>query len=192
MQTEPKSRRGILIAVIMLGVVGGGLAGGVFMASRLFERRGRTDVGGLEALASVQAQLRAVEACRIEHNYNNPGKYRELYRRIVFLTPCGAEELHAFKGRVDLPEPWAHGGLAFEARRSSVKEDWTILVDTQQVPFPVLAAGLGELAPHLVREAPAALVKARAEEAAGAAAYEENQRRLQQERERNQGSYPPR
>ena len=113
---------------------------------------GRTDVGDLEALAAIQTQLRAVDACRIE--YNLPRKKR--YRRTVFVTACD-QPTFASSGRIDLPEKWAHDALSVEAVRSSTKDDWSILVDQKEVPFPVLVEGLGELAPIVVREAPRAL-----------------------------------
>lgn len=191
MKAESGRRPGALRGAVILGVAGVCAAGGAFLAWRLLAHRGQTDVGGLAALASVQAQLRTVDACRIEYDYNTPGRYRERYRRIVFITPCGKPEIFPWKGRVNLSAEWAHEGLAFEAVRSSVADDWSILVDQERVPFPILVAGLGELTPIVVREAAGALAQARAEEAAGSAAYEENQRRLKQERERSQGSYPP-
>jgi hypothetical protein len=178
--------------IVMLGVVVVAMAGGIIAALGLLQRGDRTDVGDLAALASVQAQLRSVDACRIEHNMPAKSYYREMYRRIVFLTPCGASGFVPSRAKVNLPSQWTHDALSFEAVRSSATDDWSILVDQKAVPFPVLVAGLGELAPIVVREAPGALAKLRAEEAEGKAKYEESERRREQAREQNQDSYPTR
>lgn len=176
----------------MLGVMVVAMGGGVFVALKLLGGAGKTDVGELSALATVQSQLRAVDACRIE--YNRPAKsyYREMYRLSVFVTPCGASGLAPRRAKVELPKTWAHVALAFDAERSSVTDDWSILVDQESVPFAVVVAGLTELAPLVAREAPAALAKMRAEEAEGNAKYEESQRQREQQRQQNQDSYPSR
>ena len=176
----------------MLGMMVVAIGGGVFAAWKALGRVGKTDVGDLEALATVQSQLRSVDACLIEHNLPVRSYYREMYRRSVFLTPCGASGIAPSRATVKLPESWAHGALSFVAERSSVTDEWTILVDQEAVPYPVLVAGLGELATIVAREAPAALEKMRAEVAEGKARYEEGERLREEQRRQNQGSYPSR
>lgn len=176
----------------MLIVMVVAMGGGIFVALKLLGSAGKTDVGDLGALASVQAQLRAVDACRIEHNHWTRSHHRQMHRRTVFITPCGASGIAPRSAKVQLPESWAHAALAFEAERSSVSDDWSILVNSEAVPFPVLLAGLVELAPIVVREAPGALAKMRAEEAEGNAKYEEGLRQQEQQRQQNQDSYPSR
>ncbi|CAM3206642.1 hypothetical protein G4177_34275 [Corallococcus sp. ZKHCc1 1396] len=177
----------------MLGVTVVAMGGGIFAAVKLLGRdAGKTDVGDLEALASVQAQLRTVNACRIEYNQWSRSSQREAYRRNVFITHCDAVGRTSWNAKVVLPEEWSHDALAFKAERSSLKDDWSILVHPEAVPFPVLVAGLKELAPILVRDAPAALAKSQAEDAAAAARYEERQRQQEEQRRQNQEGYPSR
>jgi hypothetical protein len=192
MQTKAASRSGGgKLAIIILGVMGMGVAGGLVVLKGL-GRAGKTDVGVLDALAPVQSRLRAVDACRIEYNLPAKAYYRDMYRRSVFLTPCGASGIAPPRATVKLPESWAHGALSFVAERSSVTDDWAILVDKEAVPFPALLAGLDELAPIVARDAPGALEKMRADVAEGNAKYEESQRLREEQQRRNQDSYPSR
>ncbi|RKG73554.1 hypothetical protein D7V88_36275 [Corallococcus terminator] len=177
----------------MLIVMVVAMGGGIFVALKLLgSDSSKTDVGDLEALASVQAQWRAVDACRIQYNHWPRSHHRQMHRRTVFITPCGASGIAPSSGKVKLPESWAHDALAFEAERSSVTDDWSILVNSEAVPFPVLLAGLSELAPIVVREAPGAMAQMRADEAEGNAKYEEGLRQREQQRQQNQNSYPSR
>ncbi|MCY1043294.1 hypothetical protein OV208_18400 [Corallococcus sp. bb12-1] len=192
MQTQAASKSGGSRIVVMLLVMVVAMGGGIFVALKLLGSAGKSDVGDLEALASVQAQLRAVDACRIQYNHWPRSHHRQMHRLSVFITPCGASGIAPSSGKVKLPESWAHDALAFEAERSSVTDDWSILVNSEAVPFPVLLAGLSELAPIVVRDAPGALAKMRADEAEGNAKYEEGLRRREQQRQQNQDSYPSR
>lgn len=185
---------GGLKLVVILGMALLAMVGGVLAASAMLRGGGggKTDVGDLAELAAVQAQLRAVDACRLEHNLPVRGSYREKYRRTVFVTPCGASGIAPSRGKVELPAQWAHGGLSFEAERSSRTDDWAILVNQEAVPFPVLVAGLSELAPIVAREAAGAIAKSLAEDAEGKAKYEEGLRQREQQQQENKGSYPTR
>ncbi|MHA7632984.1 hypothetical protein [Corallococcus sp. M7] len=190
MSAKTASKSGGARILLLLGVMVLAMGGGIFAALKLLGGgASKTDVGGLEALASVQAQLRPVDACRIEYNQWSRSHHRQMHRRNVFITSCGAS---IWSAKVVLPEGWSHDALSFKAERSSVKDDWSILVDTQAVPFPVLVAGLGELAPIVARDASEALAKSRAAEAEGNAKYEEHQRQQEQQRRQNQESYPSR
>ncbi|NOK17493.1 hypothetical protein [Corallococcus carmarthensis] len=193
MNAKAASKSGGARVLLMLGITVLAVGGGIFAASKLFgSGAGKTDVGDLKALASVQAQLRTVDACVIEYNQWARSYHRQMHRRNVFITPCDAPGLFPRNAKVVLPEQWSHDALAFKAERSSVKDDWSILVDPEAVPFPVLVAGLEELAPIVARDAPAALAKSLADEAEGKAKYEESQRQQEEQRRQNQDSYPSR
>ena len=193
MNATAASKSGGSRVLLILGVTVVAMGGGIFAALKLLGRdAGKTDVGDLEALASVQAQLRAVNACRIEYNQWTRSHHRQMHRRNVFITRCDTPGPTAWNAKVVLPEQWSHDALSFKAERSSLKDDWSILVHPEAVPFPVLVAGLEELAPILVRDAPAALAKSQADEAAADAKYEERQRQQEEQRRQNQEGYPTR
>ncbi|WP_120534910.1 hypothetical protein [Corallococcus sp. CA047B] len=193
MQTQAASKSGGSRIIVMLIVMVVAMGGGIFVSFKLLRSAsGKTDVGDLEALASVQAQLRAVDGCRITYNHWPRSHHRQMHRLSVFVTPCGASGIAPDSAKVKLPDSWAHDALAFEAERSSVTDDWAILVNSEAVPFPVLLAGLTELAPIVVRETPGAMAKMRADKAEGDAKYEEGLRQREQQRQQNQDSYPSR
>ncbi|WP_147451971.1 hypothetical protein [Corallococcus sp. CA041A] len=193
MSQKAASKSGGARILLMLGCVVLAMGGGVFAALKLLGNgAGKTDVGNRKALASVQAQLRTVDACVIEYNQWPRSHHRQMHRRNVFITSCDAKGLVPRSAKVVLPEQWSHDALSFKAERSSVKDEWSILVDTEAVPFPVLVAGLEELAPIVARDASEALEKSRAAEAESNAKYEEQQRQQEQQRRQNQESYPSR
>ena len=176
---------------VVIGVIAGAIAVGVGVGFSLFGRAGgRTDVGGLEGLRSVQEQLRPIDACRMEFNLRTFGVGQDNGERIE-VYGC-TRELLPMPVMFPVPPSWPYRTLAFEAHRASTRERWSIEVDQSRIPFPDLVAAFQSIAPLIAAQYPALRAEhdahAKKKKDDGEAAERERQRARQKAKE----SYPSR
>ena len=188
-QPERKSRKS---AVLILAAVA--MVGGVAAATFLLNRKptdigmiGKTDVGGLQALAGIQAQLRPLRACGVQ--YGERGRRGKVgSHTAVWVSAC---ENDRFAGvSIGVPTERQVERVAFNLERASVSEPWKILVEKDQVPFPELERALNQLSPLLAEEVPSKLAQAIEEKLAAHRAWQERQAAEPARRKAAQDSYP--
>lgn len=160
--TQParKSGKNTILIIAMVAVVVGGMAAAVMVLGRKptdVGMIGKTDVGGLQVLADIQAQLRPLRACGVE--YGERGRRGKVGSHTdVWVSAC---ENDRFAGvRIAVPTERQVERVAFNLERDSVSEPWKILVDKNQVPFPELERALKQLSPFLAEEVPSRLAQA--------------------------------
>ncbi|MFY2562184.1 hypothetical protein ACN469_31605 [Corallococcus terminator] len=168
---------GTLFVGIGLGVVSVGLKKGGFLTT--------TDVGGLAELASIQEQLRPLEACEITYNTRDKRGHRK-HPDTVFTRTCTAGDFMSVTIRV--PSTWSNVG--FEMTRGSMSEPWEVLVEKDEVPFPELKAALYHFAPLIAAQYPDGLRERR--ERSNAYEHERREReRAEEERKKGaKNTYP--
>ncbi|QDE91187.1 hypothetical protein BHS06_20630 [Myxococcus xanthus] len=189
-QPAQKSGKNTILIIAAVAMVVGGIGAATLLLGRQpsdVGSLGETDVGGLQELAAIQAQLRPLRACGIE--YGERGRrMKSGSHTSVWVSAC---ENDRFAGvRIEVPTARQVEGVTFDLERSSVSEPWKILVDKNQVPFPELKRTLEQLTPFLVEEIPSRLAQAIE---AKVAADRERQKRQAAEparREASKNSYP--
>ncbi len=169
----------VTLGAVLAGVLGYGL-------SR--SRNGGDDVGDLEALKGVQAQLRPLDACDLQ--YNTHASRHQYLNNMIAVQPCSGNSF--LKPRVLIPVPanWPYKKLRFGGRRFSQHFRWTIEVDRASVPFQDLVAALESMAPTIVATYPGELARKLAEEANAKQKYEADLEERRRAGEKAKETYP--
>ena len=190
-QSAKGGAKGPLLAILLFFVALIGVGAGVaFFVLARNDLGGRTDVGDLEALGGVQAQLRPIDACRMEFNTRTVGANQDKGDH-VRIYACDAE-MFAAPVRMPVPENWPYRKqpFSFMANRSSKDARWAIAVHQSQVAFPDLVKALESIAPSIA----SGYANARANLDAQEKASKETLRRAEEEQERARqkakGTYP--
>lgn len=151
---QPAAPKGSRLLALVLGMVvvavAGAVAAGYFAFAMMSSARGSKNVGELEALAPVQAQIRGLSGCRFTYNTDR----KRTYNDAIAIYPCRGN--FPAGARLPVPAGFKYKHLRFEGKRSSPSEPWDIFVDTTAVSFPELQAALTELAPIMARDYEAA------------------------------------
>ncbi|WPB73213.1 hypothetical protein KYC5002_29640 [Archangium violaceum] len=166
-------------------LVGGGLAALVIG----FQKEGflrTSDVGDLADLASVQEQLRPLDACEIAYRRWD-AKGRRRYPDSVTMRDCDSNTFSTIY--IKVPTTWLDQGVGFTMSRGSRSERWEILVDKDEVPFPALKEALEHFAPIIAAQYPGKLSEALAGEAEFHRSVDEYRRSLEP-KESVKSSYP--
>ncbi|RKH15590.1 hypothetical protein D7Y13_19765 [Corallococcus praedator] len=190
MQPARKSSKNTILIIAAVAVVVGGMSAAVMLLGRKptdVGMIGMTDVGGLQALADIQAQLRPLRACGVE--YGERGRRGKVGSHTdVWVSAC---ENDRFAGvRIAVPTERQVERVAFNLERGSVSEPWKILVDKNQVPFPELERALEQLSPFLAEEVPSRLAQAIEAKLAAHREWQESQAAEPGRRDAAKNSYP--
>ncbi|AKQ65612.1 hypothetical protein A176_002524 [Myxococcus hansupus] len=185
-RTSGKGAIFIFAAVAMVG----GVAATTFLLNRKptdIGMIGKTDVGGLQALAGIQVQLRPLRACSAQYGERGrrgrTGSHTE-----VIVTACENDGFGFV--RISVPTERQVERVAFNLARNSISEPWKILVEKDQVPFPELERALTQLAPFLAEEVPSKLAQAVEEKLAADREFQERKAAEPARRKAAQDSYP--
>ncbi|MCP3139409.1 hypothetical protein [Pyxidicoccus xibeiensis] len=185
----PKKQSGGAMVFVMLSFIlaaGGGLAA-IFIGLGKEGFLRTSDVGDLAELASVQEQLRPLEACEVLYKRWD-AKGRQKYPDSVTLRDCDSNTFSTIY--IKVPTTWLEQGVGFTMERSSSSERWDILVDKDVVPFPALKEALEAFAPIIAAEYPARLQEALQREAEFHRDVEEYRRQRDAPKESVKSSYP--
>lgn len=169
-QPDRKSGNTVIIIFVAIVVTGGLLSAGAILALGGGRSGLDTDVGGLQELAAVQAQLLPLNACNIKYGVR-PGALPHRSkgsRQYAYVAPCGGASVSDVY--ISVPKELQSSHVAFDMTRSSVSAPWKIRVDKDRTAFPDLKQSLQQLAPLIVEKYPEALAA-------------ETQRRVDSERE---------
>lgn len=164
----------MLVMVAVIVGIGGGLAGFMLIRGSMSSS---SDVGKLEALAPIQAQLRPLDACSFRYN-----TFKRTNNSVVVMSPCD-KGLFPTSANVPVPANFKYRTVKFEGKRSSKSDPWQIEVSQTNVAFPDLLAALTELAPVMAQNYAPLLVKAEAEMDAARRQREEAERARQKVKE---------
>ncbi|MBZ4408771.1 hypothetical protein K8640_11150 [Myxococcus sp. XM-1-1-1] len=176
----------VLVMLCFILAAGGGLAAvAIGLQKEGFLRT--SDVGDLAELASVQEQLRPLEACGIEYKRWD-AKGRNRYPKAVSMQDCDSNT-HGIL-RIEVPQTWLEQGVGFTMQRGSTSEPWEILVDKDAVPFPALKEALETFAPIIAAEYPDKLRQELESEAAYRRNMEEYRRQRDAPKPSAKSSYP--
>lgn len=178
-ERAPRKVAQVGIVAALVGVLGVGVGFSFFSLGGA--RGGLDDVGELERLGGVQAQLALLDACRIEYNMHirqRDGKIRVL--------PCASLPYVLFP----VPANWPYRDISFLAERSARHKRWAIRVERSRVSFPDLVGALESMTPMIVAQYPAALAATEARERAGLAAVKAQEEERRRASERAKESYP--
>ncbi|MBK6692203.1 MAG: hypothetical protein IPG50_08355 [Myxococcales bacterium] len=176
----------ILVLAAALVAIGAVLAGAIVFG--LSRGQGGDDVGDLDALQAVQAQLRPLDACDLQ--YNTHASRHQYLNNMIAVQPCSGNSF--LKPRVLIPVPanWPYKKLRFGGRRFSQHFRWTIEVDRASVPFQDLVAALESMAPTIVATYPGELARKLAEEANAKQKYEADLEERRRAGEKAKETYP--
>ncbi|AKU96304.1 hypothetical protein AKJ09_02968 [Labilithrix luteola] len=163
---------------VVLGVLTIGMKKGGFLTT--------SNVGDLEDLAPIQAQLMPLDACQIDYATRDKSGRRN-HLDVAFVTPCSDSDRRVV---IHVSSGWGSRGVGFQMKRSSQANRWKVLVEKDEVPFPELKGALEEIASTMTTSYVPQLEDARAR----SKAYEDGvQARKKEEEARKNGaksSYP--
>ncbi|MCP3061491.1 hypothetical protein LXT21_22150 [Myxococcus sp. K38C18041901] len=183
----PKSNKAILFAGAAVAVMAGAMGAGVMLGGSRAGDSEEIDVGALQEMAGIQAQLRSLNACGIQYGVRGR-RMKSGSHEYVRVSAC---EQDRFAGaRIDVPTAQQVRQVTFNLERGAVSEPWKIRVDKSQVSFPDLQRTLEQLAPLLREKAPEALTRAIAERASADRHRQESDAAERARREAAKGSYP--
>ncbi|WP_338863563.1 hypothetical protein [Myxococcus stipitatus] len=138
-----------VLALALGAVYVGTLKGGFLSAS---------DVGGLPELASIQEQLRPLDACVLSYRRLD-SKGKRPFPDSVIVHDCTASSRVI---AVKVPTTWERNGVTFEMKRDSPSAPFQILIEKDTTLTPELKAALEHFAPIIAAKLPEQQQAARA------------------------------